>query len=306
MITTINEFKKQQEYNIKLDRKTIFSYIEWQGNCKDLYPGYSNPEDVSDITDEYYFETKKKAYQYADEVINLFTSLPNPIPIYRCIKAKDIEHIDLEMHGESWSFEKQSALDFGSRNGSNFLLSTFVNKQDVNWQGTIKAYTIFSGGYSDEDENEIVVDGFLKDITITKLKDKKLNEFNSINIDFNKAIKIFTDITDYNPMILLGDCWFIGLINYYLYKPYFPDLKIIMVENSHIYIRINNKYLDGTGYYDNLEDTYNKNNRLSNNKIIKEWDNVNDYISFLKNKITYKNDIKKLNKILRFKNIIKI
>lgn len=170
MITRINEFKRIiEEYNIVLDKKTIFSYIEWQNTCKDLYPGYSTEE--NDFTEEYFFDTKEKADQYAQDIIDLFTSLPNPIPIYRCIKAKSIEDIDLEMPGESWSFEKQSAINFGRRNGSNYLLSTTVNKQDVNWQGTIKAYTLFSGGFSDEDEHEIVVDDWtaLKNIVITKI-----------------------------------------------------------------------------------------------------------------------------------------
>lgn len=145
-----------ESWSPKFDRETIFDAVEWQGNYSDLYPGYS--DEPADFTDETYYDSKEEAEQVADGIIDIFDSLPNPIPIYRAIHAKDRNDIDTDELGESWSYERDSAINFGSHNGSNFLLSGEVAKEDVNWAGSIKAYVLFSGGYSDEDENEIVVD----------------------------------------------------------------------------------------------------------------------------------------------------
>lgn len=169
MITRLKDWRLLVE-NIKITKQSIFDYIEWQDTSRDLYPGFSQTENK--FTDEYFFDTKKQADEYAKDLIDLFTSLPDPIAIYRCIKAKSEHDIDLEMPGESWSYEKQSALNFGNRNNSNFLLSAAVYKKDVNWQGTFKAYTLFSGNFSDDDEHEIVVDDWtaLKNIKIENIK----------------------------------------------------------------------------------------------------------------------------------------
>jgi len=140
----------------KFDIATILDAIEWEDNYSDLYPGYS--DEPGDFTEETYYDTKEEAEEAANQIIDILSSLPNPIPVYRAIKANDRDDIDTEDLGESWSYDRDSAINFGSHNSSNFLLSGEVNKEDVNWTGTIKAYVIFSGGYSDDDENEIVVD----------------------------------------------------------------------------------------------------------------------------------------------------
>jgi len=144
-----------ESWKPKFDRQTIWDAIEWHDSYRDLFPGYGNEQDFSD---EYYFDSRGDAEQFADNVIDTFDSLPDPIPVYRAIKADSEEDIDLDDPGESWSFERESAIEFGSHNFSNYLLTAEVSKQDVNWAGTIKAYAIFSGGYSSEDENEIVID----------------------------------------------------------------------------------------------------------------------------------------------------
>lgn len=146
---------------------------------KDLYPGYSIsyfPNVDSEEDDDFYFETKEIAEEYADEILGLFEALPDPIPIYRTIKVGDIADIDLEYPGESWSFEKTSALNFGRHNiGANYLLSAKISKEDVNWKKTIKAYLDFSGGMVEDDENEIVVDDQekIQDIVIEQINSKK-------------------------------------------------------------------------------------------------------------------------------------
>lgn len=163
-----------ESWKPNFDAKTIFDAIPWYDANRDLYPGYSDEADVNKASDEYWFDSKEKAEQYAAELIDLFDSLPDPIPLYRAIKAKDEKDIDLEYPGESWSHSRESAYEFGTHNGSNFMLTAKVNKEDVNWAGTIKAYVLFSGSYSSEDENEIVVDDQenLMDVKIEKFKRK--------------------------------------------------------------------------------------------------------------------------------------
>lgn len=161
----VNESQK-----IKLDVKTVLNYVSWEdSSCKDLYPGFSDEEHVGD---EYFFDTRKKALSYAKDVIGLFDGLPDPVPVYRVVKAKSVEDVDVEYPGESWSFDKKSAVQFGRHNNSNFLLSAMINKKDVNWAGTVKAYALFSGGFDEDNEDEIVVDDQSKfmNIKIESLK----------------------------------------------------------------------------------------------------------------------------------------
>lgn len=158
--------------SIKLDKQTILDYIPYADSSNCLYPGHN------DEYDNCFFDSKEKAFQYVEEVKELFESLPDPIPIYRSIKVKNKEDIDTEYLGESWSFDIDSAIRFGMRNGSNYLLSAKIKKEYVNWAGTIKAYAIFSGMYSEEDENEIVVDEQTKifDLKIQNIKGAKMTE----------------------------------------------------------------------------------------------------------------------------------
>jgi len=152
-------YEAWKEWEPKFSQKEIFAAIPWRDNNRDLYPGFSKSADQNKSSDEYWFDSKAAACKYASRVIDLFRSLPNPIPIFRAIKADSIEAVDLEYAGESWSFDKTSAYNFGRRNGSNFMLTAKVYKRDVNWNGTIIAYVIFTdGGGSDDDENEITVD----------------------------------------------------------------------------------------------------------------------------------------------------
>jgi hypothetical protein len=121
------------------------------------------------------FQNKEKAEQYANYVILTFKSLPNPIPIYRALYSKDINSIDLEYLGESWSMYKENAISFGSHNNSNFLIEATIDKKFVDWDETLKRFVIFSSGGDVGDENEIVVEdmSMIKNIKILPLKWKK-------------------------------------------------------------------------------------------------------------------------------------
>lgn len=131
----------------------------------DLYPGYSEPLDDDE---EYLYSSKDIAEKHAKSIIEIFDSLPNPIPIYRALMAKSEDDIDFDYIGESWSFIKDSAISFGSHNNSNLLISGLIDKDYVNWDETINRFILFSSG-DEDDENEIVVEDMNK-IKVTRVE----------------------------------------------------------------------------------------------------------------------------------------
>lgn len=137
----------------------------------DVYPGYSEPEDEYEET---MFFTKENAIRHAQFIIDVFDSLPNPIKIYRTLSVSNINNINLEYPGESWSFSKESALQFGSHINANVLLSAFVKKEDVDWKSTIDLFIMFSGNMDVDDENEINIkdESKIKNVKINMLKQK--------------------------------------------------------------------------------------------------------------------------------------
>jgi hypothetical protein len=97
----LQTYQMFESWKPKFDVKTIFDAIPWYDANRDLYPGYSEEEDTNKASDEYWFDTKEKTEQYAADLIDLFDSLPDPVPVYRAIKAKSEADINLEMPGES-------------------------------------------------------------------------------------------------------------------------------------------------------------------------------------------------------------
>jgi len=141
-------------------------------NYDDIYP--NNNDDDGDFM----FETKENAYEYVEYIKDLFISLNDPIEIYRSLNVDDIKDIDLEYLGNCWSFEKHSALNFGSRNNNNnYNISAEIEKKYVDWKQTILAYINFSDTLSDDDENEIYIGDdtsrYIKNIKIEKINYKK-------------------------------------------------------------------------------------------------------------------------------------
>jgi hypothetical protein len=144
--------------SFKITIKNFLDLIDWRDSYKDLYPDFSSPEDQNQYEEDYRFNTKEDAVGFAKETISLFNSLPNPIPIFRAIHAKSKDDISLEYPEESWSYRKESALNFaGNQNMGNFLLSGTIDKRFVDWERTLKNYIDFSGGFSSEDEDEITI-----------------------------------------------------------------------------------------------------------------------------------------------------
>jgi hypothetical protein len=131
----------------------ILSMVDWRDNNYDLYPGYSRPLDSQE---EHYFDSRTKALQYAKRIHDLFTGFHAVIPVYRAIRAPSEDAIDREEWGESWSFNRDSALEFGTHAHANFLVSGKVRRQDVDWETSLSRYVEFSSP-DGTGEDEIVV-----------------------------------------------------------------------------------------------------------------------------------------------------
>lgn len=141
----------------------------------DLYPGYNytKPEDAENEDKEFYFDSEEKAVEAIENIFYQFDILPDPIPVYRVMKVKNLEDIDYDDLGASWSYEKDSALGFGSRyNLYSVLLSGLIEKKYIDWKSTLKVYVQHSLGLIGEEENEIVIPNTdnITDLKVEKLK----------------------------------------------------------------------------------------------------------------------------------------
>lgn len=138
------------------DYDFLFFHID-HSNYYDLYPGYSKKAKHGE---EYFFDTRKQALDWANIVIDIFSSLQKnqAIKVYRAVYLKNKEDLDEENLGESWSFDKNSAIEFGSHNNSNYLLSGMVHIDHVDWENSVKlfiqnSFDMFSG----DGENELYI-----------------------------------------------------------------------------------------------------------------------------------------------------
>jgi hypothetical protein len=153
-----NTIQTQSKYfsNIGLKTEDVFDMIEYQDSCRNLYPNFSDYE--NEYQEDYYFSSKEDCYTDINETLEFFNSLPNPIPIYRSIKVKSIDDINFDYLGDSWSFDKQSAINFAKNQaGGNVLLIGKTNFDNVDWNNTIKNFYLFSNTFDGYDENEIQI-----------------------------------------------------------------------------------------------------------------------------------------------------
>lgn len=169
----IDEKNNQSKYfsNIGMNTEYAFDLIDYFDNYKDLYPNYS--ED-SEYNDDYFYNSVEEAYEQVNDILEFFDSLPNPIPIYRTIKVKSIDNIDYNDLGESWSYEKESAINFAKNNNNgNYLISGKTYFNNIDWKNTIKLYFLFSADVIDdssEDEINIINSDDVFDIEVELLK----------------------------------------------------------------------------------------------------------------------------------------
>lgn len=67
-----------------------------------------------------------------------------------------MDDINYDWLGDSWSFDKQSAINFAENQaGGNVLLIGKTKFDNVDWNNTIKLWYQFSRTYNGYDENEI-------------------------------------------------------------------------------------------------------------------------------------------------------
>lgn len=149
-----NNYFSKQFPKINLKTEDVFNMIDYHGSYKNLYPNYD--EDNNEYEDDHYFSSKEEAYEDINSTLEFFDSLPNPLTIYRTIKVKSLDYIDYDNLGESWSYEKQSAIDFANNQArGNVLIIAQTNSDNVDWPSTIELYYQFSRSYDGYDENEI-------------------------------------------------------------------------------------------------------------------------------------------------------
>lgn len=154
----INERNNQRNSknfnNIGVKTEDVFDLIDWHDVYRDLYPNYSGNGNVYE--EDYYFQTMEGAYNEVNNLLEFFNTLPNPITIYRSIKVKSIDDIKYDWLGDSWSFDKESAINFAKNQaGGNILLIGKTNFNNVDWKNTIKLFYQFSRTFDGYDENEI-------------------------------------------------------------------------------------------------------------------------------------------------------
>jgi hypothetical protein len=175
---TIRQYLNEQVENNKsryfsrigLSTEDVFDLIYYYDTYRDLYPGYS---DDNEYEEEYYYPTMDDAYNEVNNTLEFFNELPEPLTIYRSIKVKSLDDIDYENLGESWSYDKQSAINFAyNQAGGNVLLVGKTNFENINWEETLRLYFEFSNGYDtyNEDEIRVIDSDKIFDIEADKIK----------------------------------------------------------------------------------------------------------------------------------------
>jgi hypothetical protein len=67
-----------------------------------------------------------------------------------------MKDINFDYLGDSWSFDKQSAINFAKNQaGGNILLIAKTKFDNVDWNNTVKLWYQFSKTFDGYDENEI-------------------------------------------------------------------------------------------------------------------------------------------------------
>ena len=148
--------------------KDILELVDW-ADYGDLYPGYNKSLPQVD----YYFESKWQADEWADMVYAIFDGLKSEkiIPVYRTVYLADLNDLREDFLGESWSWEKDSALAFGRHGGCNYLLSGTVKSSQVDWWTSVALYTEFSQELSDDAEFELVIpSGQVDNLEVRKIR----------------------------------------------------------------------------------------------------------------------------------------
>lgn len=154
-----------------LSTEDVFEMIDHRDAFKNLYPGYSIYHD-SEYSEDYYFRSKEEAYREVNELLDFFSSMKEPIPVYRTIRVKTIDDIDLNYLGDSWSYSRDGAINFAKNHaGGNVLLSATTTFSNVDWKETLRLHYQFSDSMDIYDEMELRIED------PSKLEDLKIEQF---------------------------------------------------------------------------------------------------------------------------------
>lgn len=183
----LKQFNESYSWN-KLTVNDIFNLIDF-ADFKNLYPDYDNNDSDYDM-DEYFFNSKEQAENYANEILDIFNNFPNEITIYRSIRVKSVDDIWWDNLGDHWSFDKESAINFAKNQvQGNYLLIGKIKAEDVDWESTVSNYIHFSGNYDSYDENELTVNGFkVYDVTAEKILKNESNFNRNISPEISHKV----------------------------------------------------------------------------------------------------------------------
>ena len=89
------------------------------------------------------------------------------VTVYRVLSAKEVKDIRMDYLGESWSLYEDTAIEFGSHNGSNFILKAEAGLDAIDLERTWEA----AGACADLDEYEVCIEDTdrLKDLHIGRI-----------------------------------------------------------------------------------------------------------------------------------------
>ncbi len=134
-----------------ITREDVAGWTQWSESYACLYPGYGDTEG------EPMFRSKEAFEDFVDMATGFYESLPSEFRVYRAVAASSADSIDLINCGESWSTELLSAVEFGTHNGSNFVIVGTADKSGVDAESTVKNFVQFSAGLDAESELEVVI-----------------------------------------------------------------------------------------------------------------------------------------------------
>ena len=89
------------------------------------------------------------------------------VTVYRALSAKELKDIRMDYLGESWSLYEDTAIEFGSHNGSNFILKAEAGLDAIDLERTWEV----AGACADLDEYEVCIEDTdrLKDLHIGRI-----------------------------------------------------------------------------------------------------------------------------------------
>jgi len=143
------------------------------------------PEKGENFDENYHkFKTKNQARRYVkEEVLPFFKGLPDVVPIYRAVQAKDVQ---FDYVGESWTFDLNAAKTFGLHNGSNNIIKAYVPKSNIDFEQSISSFHNFSSIGDSDSEFEVFI-SYGSRIDVVSVDDiKQARELPSLGTNLKK------------------------------------------------------------------------------------------------------------------------